>query len=135
MAVTIVIYTEAWNIAFKDSKPVLKCQSIKSTYFIPWRKQILRQKERPTVKKSLILLKRYTTFNELIIKNTLVKNKTIFVLMKGFHLPQRQISLQKQPPYVFWKKKVLPESVKLQASVPEKRDSVTGFFMWILWSF
>ena len=25
-------------------------------------------------------------------KNTLVKIKTIFVLMKGFHLPQRQIT-------------------------------------------
>ena len=59
------------------------------------------QKERFTVIGNLILLKRYTTFNELVIKNTLVKNKTIFALMEGFHLLQRQISFQKQPPEVF----------------------------------
>ena len=34
----------------------------------------------------------YTTFNELVIKNTLVKIKTTFVLMDRFHLPQRQIT-------------------------------------------
>ena len=34
-----------------------------------------------------------TTFNELVIKNPLVKKETIFVLMEGFHLPHRQISL------------------------------------------
>ena len=32
---------------------------------------------------------KYTTLKELVIKNTLVKIKTIFVLMEGFHLPQR----------------------------------------------
>ena len=31
------------------------------------------QTERPTVLDNLILLKRYTTFNELVIKNTLDK--------------------------------------------------------------
>ena len=60
-----------------------------------------QKKERPIVIDNLILLKRYTTLNELVIKNTLVKNKTIFILMEGFHLSQRQISLQKQPPEVF----------------------------------
>ena len=34
----------------------------------------------------------YTTINELVIKNTLVKIKIIFVFMEGFHLPQRQIT-------------------------------------------
>ena len=43
-----------------------------------------------------MLLKRYTTLKELVIKNTLEK-KNIFVLMEGFHLCERQISLQKQP--------------------------------------
>ena len=32
--------------------------------------------------------------------------------MEGFHLPQRQISLQKQPPEEFWKKGVLSNFVK-----------------------
>ena len=32
-----------------------------------------RQKERPTVLDNLVLLKRYTTFNELVVKNTLMK--------------------------------------------------------------
>ena len=62
MAVTMVTYTEAWNNAFKTSVIV-----------------------------NLILLKIYTTFNELVTKNTLVKIKTILVLIEGFHLPQRQI--------------------------------------------
>ena len=63
MAVTMVTYTEAWNNAFKTSVIV-----------------------------NLILLKIYTTFNELVTKNTLVKIKTILFLMEGFHLPQRQIT-------------------------------------------
>ena len=29
-------------------------------------------------------------FNELVIENALVKNKTIFVFMEGFHLPRRK---------------------------------------------
>ena len=49
-----------------------KYKTLKSTYSI---KQIYRQKESPTVLNNLILLKRYTyvQFNELLIKNTLVK--------------------------------------------------------------
>ena len=62
------------------------CENIKPTYLIPWRKQIQRQKERPIVIGGLILLKIYTTFIELLIKNTLAKSKAIFVLMEGFHL-------------------------------------------------
>ena len=59
--------------------------------------------------------------------------------MEEFHLSQRQISLQKQPPEVFWKKGVLSNFrkftgkhlceclflIKLQASVSEKRESGT----------
>ena len=77
---------------------------------------------RPTVRDNLILLKRYTTFKELVIKNTLVKNKTIFVLMEGFHMPQRQISLQKKRPEVFWKKGVLSQSLFF--------NKVAGFSLW-----
>ena len=52
-----------------------KYKNIKSTYSI---KQIYRQKERPTVLDTIILLKREIviknlSFNEIVIKNTLVK--------------------------------------------------------------
>ena len=84
-------------------------------------------------------LQRYT------FKNALVKNKAIFVLIEGFHLPQRQISLQKQPPEMFWKIGVLSnftkflvkhlcQSLFLQASASEKRDPETDVFMRNLWN-
>ena len=53
--------------------------------------------------------------------------------MEGFHLPQRQISLQKQPPEVFRKKSVLSNSAKFT----EKHlcqslflNKVAGFNLW-----
>ena len=63
--------------------------------------------------------------------------------MEGFHLPQRKISLQKQPSKAFERKMFLaisqklqestcarvPFLIKLQASASEKRDPDTGVFM------
>ena len=88
---------------------------------------------RLTVISNLILLKRYTTFNELVIKNTLVKKKTIFVLMEWFHLTQRQISLQKQPLEVFWKKAVLSNFAKFTGKYLYQSlffNKVADFSLW-----
>ena len=57
MAVTIVTYTEAWNVAFKLKNLSEKYENIKWTYSI---KQIQRQKKRPAVLDSIILLIMYT---------------------------------------------------------------------------
>ena len=79
------------------------------------------------------MLKRDTTFNELVITNNFVKNKTIFILMDEFHLAQRQISLQKQPPEVFWKKGVLSNFGKITGKHLYQNlflNKVAGFSLW-----
>ena len=53
--------------------------------------------------------------------------------MEGFHLPQRQISLQKQPPQVFWKKKCSQQIRKIHWKTPEQSlffHKVAGFSLW-----
>ena len=69
--------------------------------FYTLKKTNIEVERKSTVIGNLILLIRHAIFNELVIKNTLVKNKTILVLMEVFHLPKRQISLQEQPTEVF----------------------------------
>ena len=51
-------------------KPLRKILKYKVNIFY---KTDLKAEERPTVLDNLILLKRYTAFNELVIKNTLDK--------------------------------------------------------------
>ena len=51
-------------------KPLRKILKYKINIFY---KTDLKAEERPTVPDNLILLKRYTAFNELVIKNTLDK--------------------------------------------------------------
>ena len=132
----------AWNIAFKASKPLWKMWKYKINIFYT-----LKKTERPTVIDNLVLLKRYTTFNELVIKNTLVKNfrfdgrvspalktnlitevATGGVLKEKVFLAISQFSLENNCARVFF-------LMKLQASASEKRDFGTGAFLWILWSF
>ena len=53
--------------------------------------------------------------------------------MEGFHLPQRQISLQKQPPQVFWKKRCSQQIRKIHWKTPEQSlffHKVAGFSLW-----
>ena len=127
MAVTMVSYTEAWNIELKTSKPLWKMWKYKMK-LSTWQKTNLKT-ERKTITDNLILLKWYTAFNELIIKNTLVKIKTTFVLMERFHLPQRQISL----PKVFWKEGVLSNFEKFTGKHLCQSfflNKVAGFSLW-----
>ena len=81
-----------------------KCENIKSTYILKKRNLKAESKARSTGQSHFT--KRYITFNELVIKNTLVKKKTIFDIYEGFHLSHRQqISLQKQPSEVLYKER------------------------------
>ena len=69
---------------------------------------------------------KYTTLKELVIKNTLVKIKTIFVLMEGFHLPQRHRKCSER-------KGILSNIVKFTARHLCQSlffNKVVGFSLW-----
>ena len=113
-----------WTQNFKTLWKMWKYKMKLST----WQKTNLKT-DRKTITDNLILLKWYTAFNELIIKNTLVKIKTTFVLMERFHLPQRQISL----PKVFWKEGVLSNFEKFTGKHLCQSfflNKVAGFSLW-----
>ena len=74
-AVKFVTYTEAWNIAFKTWKPLWKMWKYKNPQILYLKENKFKGKkkgQRTIIMGNLILPKRYSIFNELVVKNTRV---------------------------------------------------------------
>ena len=92
MVVTMVIYTEAWDIAFKTSKPSWKIWKYKTNRLHILKKTNLKpERNVHNAAKSHYTQKIYRRSMSSKLKILLLKNN--FVFIEGSHLPHRQISL------------------------------------------
>ena len=92
MAVIMLTYTEAWNIELKTSKPLCKKWKNKINIFCIVKKTNLKVERIVHNTGYSHFTQDIPTFDELVIKNTLVKKLDHFPFYGRSYLPQRQIS-------------------------------------------
>ena len=90
MAVTMMTYTETWNITFQALKALWKILKYKINIFYTLKKTNLMTERKPHYWIISFSSKDILTFSELVVENTLVKNKILFVFMEVLHLRRRK---------------------------------------------